>query len=98
MIINRIGQDPFHIKRGDAVCVRCNNYTVTGVSKARMKIRITSQKAVRKGGFEVDARFAYPPLPEPLPPFKLTPLSNTISFVNKKNQPSGGWNESDKVL
>jgi len=100
MIIQRVGQPPFEIKRGDRVSYFGKNVTVRGISESRKKVRIESDGAVRKGGYEVDYGYIYPPQPEtskiPLRPQES--LSTTVRKINRKNEPRGGWNEGDKIV
>lgn len=99
MIINRVGHDPFEVKRGDRVSYNGRNVTVKGVSEARKKIRIILDNSVRNNGFEVEFGFIYPPLMEVIPniPKNQSNLSTAIYKVNKRNEPLGGWGEADKI-
>jgi hypothetical protein len=61
-------------------------------------VRIEFDKAVRKGGIEVFFGYIYPALVEAPEPIKnVSALSETIRKINKRNAPTGGWSEADRV-
>jgi hypothetical protein len=94
MIIHRIGQPPFEIRRGDRVRYRGENVTVRGISEARKMVRIQRDGAVRDGGIWVPCWYIYPPLPEEK---KLAgaQLSRVVRKANR--EPPGGWGEADRI-
>lgn len=98
MIINRVGQPPFEIKRGlevDVFISKEHKYKgiITGISNAKQTVKVN--------GLEYDKGRIYPSgylIPNiELKPKKAVALSNAIIKINKQNTPPGGWDESCKV-
>lgn len=100
--INRVGQEPFTVKRGDRVRVylgkdetgqsRFEEKTVIGVSPTKKTVKAASDNAAKTGGVEYDQGNIYP-LEKKIEPAQ--PKVNKIISVDKA--PPGGWAEKDKV-
>lgn len=92
MTIERVGQEPFTLKRGDRVRVFVgrdsnghsifNERTVVGISQTKGTVKVKSDNAVSGNGVEYEKGYIYPP-------------KTTTVTVDKA--PSGGWSEEDRV-
>ena len=97
MVINRIGQEPFKIKKGMDVDIfltkdRKTTGIVTGISESRQIVKI--------GILEYEIAYIYPAgtfIQRQPKQVKNETLSATIKRINRKNEPPGGWGEADLV-